>query len=197
MSATVLIVVGLVLCLFGTRSVRIGVLAAGVGGGWMLAEALGASLSARAVVALVTGLAAFVVTVVLAKLLFFIAGLCVGAVLGAKVFVVADSGVDRADPDVLLALIVVPAIAVLCGFLADHWQRGFLRLATAAAGAALLLSGIGRIGASDADQLWHPDTTAGGTVLTVLWLVLTMVGYRFQRGHNRPGSPRIRRRTTV
>lgn len=189
MSAMVLLVLGAVLCFWGAVSLRLGVLAAGFGGGWLLAEIFDASVLTRAVVGLVAALAAFVVTLLFAKLVFFIGGLCAGAVLGAKVFVIADSGVGHGDPDVLLACIVVPAIAVLCGFLADRWQRGFLRLVTAAAGAALLLSGIGRIGSGNTGQLWRPDTTAGGALFAVLWLVLTVLGHRVQRGR----TPQARR----
>jgi hypothetical protein len=187
MSATVLIVLGALLCLFGAVTLRGGILAAGFAGGWLLAEVLGASVGGRALTALVAAIAAFVITLLVSKLLFFIGGLCAGAILGTKVFMVTDSGVGHGDPDVLLACIVVPAVAVVCGFLADRWQRGFLRLATAAAGAALLLSGIGRIGAGDADQLWHPDTAVGSVVLALAWVVLTIAGYRFQRSRSRQG----------
>ncbi|WGL50388.1 DUF4203 domain-containing protein [Nocardioides sp. BP30] len=185
MSATVLLLLGAVLCFLGAVSIRLGVLAAGFGGGWILAEVFDASVAVRALVGLVAALAAFVATLLVAKLLFFIGGLCAGAVLGAKLFVVADSGVGHGDPDVLLACIVVPAIGVLCGFLADRWQRGFLRLATAAAGAALLLSGVGRIGSGDTAQLWHPDSATGSVLLGVSWVVLAVVGYRVQRGRAR------------
>jgi hypothetical protein len=187
MSATVLIVLGALLCFLGAVSLRLGVLVAGFAGGWLLAEVLGASTGTRALVALVAAAAVLVVTLLVSKLVFFVGGLCAGAVLGTKLFMVTDSGVGHGDPDVLLACIVVPAVGVVCGFLADRWQRGFLRLATAAAGAALLLSGIGRIGVGDADQLWHPDTAFANVVLALAWVLLTIVGFRFQRSRSRQG----------
>lgn len=194
MSAAVLIVLGAVLCLLGAVSLRIGVLAAGFAGGWMLAEIFGASAETRALVGLAAGIATFVLTLLVSKLLFFIGGLCAGAVLGVKLFLLTDSGAAHGNPDVLLACVVVPAIGVLCGFLADHWERGFLRIATACAGAALVLSGFGRIGSGDEHQLWRPDSSVGSAVFGLLWIALTLFGVWFQVGHSRQARRRARRK---
>ncbi len=87
---------------------------------------------------------------------------------------------DAGGNDWLLALVFVPAVAVVAGFLAQRYQRGFLRWATAAAGAGLILSGLGRLGDDSTDFLWRPDNTGGGLVFAVAWVALTLLGHRVQ-----------------
>lgn len=126
MSAAVLLVLGAVLCFFGTFSLRVGVMAAGAGAAWLLADALGASTSTTVVVALAGAVGTFVVTLLVSTFLFFVGGLCVGAVVGSKLFVLADSGAGDRHGDWLLALVFVPSVALVCGFLANHFRTKFL-----------------------------------------------------------------------
>lgn len=182
MSALALAVLGFVLCFLGAFSVRLGVLVAGAGLGWMLAEAFDASVGTAALVAVVGGVGAFTMTFFLSHLLLFIAGVCAGAVIGTKLFVLEDGG----DGDWLLALLFVPSVGVVSGLLTQHFEKAFLRWGTAIAGAALLLSAAGRIGTHSTDALWRPETTTGAVVFTVLWVVLSIVGHQVQarsRGH--------------
>ncbi|MEI5675701.1 MULTISPECIES: hypothetical protein [unclassified Nocardioides] len=181
MSAALLVLVGAVLCFLGAFSVRVAVLAAGFGTGWLLATALGASTTTVLLVAGVGAVVSFVSTYLLSAFLFFVAGVVVGSVVGARLFVV----VDRGDSDWLLSVVFVPAVAVVCGLLADRWRQRFLGWATAAAGSALLLSGIGRLGTDSTGWYWRPDTATGTTVFAVSWLVLTLVGHRVQLGSRR------------
>lgn len=190
MSAALLLLVGAVLCFLGAFSVRVAVLAAGFGTGWLLADVFDAATTTALLVAVAGAVVAFVATFLLATFLFFVSGAVVGSVLGAKLFVV----VDRGDSDWLLAAVFVPAVAVVCGLLADHWKHRFLRWATAAAGAALLLSGLGRLGTDSTDVLWRPETAGGTGVFALSWLVLTLVGHRVQAGsahedRHRAGEP--------
>ena len=119
----------------------------------------------------------FLVTFLMSRFLLFVTGCVIGAVIGARLFVLlsADEG------SWLLAVVFVPAVSVLCGFLAQRFQRRFVMWGTAFAGAGLILSGLGLLDDS-IDFLRRPDE-AGETVgYTVAWLVLAVVGQRVQRG---------------
>ncbi|MDH2416005.1 hypothetical protein [Nocardioides sp. CER19] len=183
MSAAVLAVLGFILCFLGALSVRLAVLIAGGGLGWLLAEAFDASAATMVLVAGAGAVGALVVSFLVSRFLFFVAGACVGSVIGAKLFVIADNG----EHHWLLALVFVPAVAVVAGFLAQHYEKAFLRWGTAVAGAALLLSAVGRLGTSSTDVLWRPETALGGILFAVLWVVLSIVGHRVQT------SGRVRR----
>ncbi len=186
MSGTVLVLVGLVLCLAGARSVRLAVLAAGFGTGWLLADVFGASLLTGFVVALASAAAAFVLTLVMSKIVIFIAGCIVGTLIGAKLYVVlADT-----DSSWLLALVFVPSVALLSGFLAGRFQRRFMEWATALAGAALVLSGVAVLGGDNLDLFRHPDDGAESVLLAVAWGLLAILGRVVQ--HRTSGRGRER-----
>jgi hypothetical protein len=72
--------------------------------------------------------------------------------------------------------VFVLAVAFVCGFLASRYQRAFLRWATAFAGAALVLSGLGRLAEDDAGLLYRPSGTTETVLLTLGWLVLGVAG---------------------
>lgn len=181
MSALAIILVGLLLCLAGALSVRLAVLAAGFGVAWMLAVAFDADTGTTLLISLGGAVLAFVLTLLAARLLFFVGGLCVGAVIGAKLFVLVQGG----GADLLLLLVVVPAVALASGLLARRFERPFLVWATAFGGAALVLSGVGRLWADAAGELWRPETTVGVVVVMVVWVVLAAVGYSVQRRSRR------------
>jgi hypothetical protein len=183
MSALATILIGLALCLAGARSVRLAVLAAGFGVAWTLAEAFGADTGTALLIALGGAVLAFVLTLLGARLLFFVGGLCVGAVIGAKLFVLMQGG----SADLLLVLIVVPAVALMCALLARRFERPFLRWATALGGAAMVLSGVGRLWADAAGDLWRPESTAGVVLVLALWIVLAIVGRTAQKRGSKPG----------
>lgn len=172
MPALVIVLVGLALCLAGSFSVRLAVLAAGFGVAWTLAEAFHADTGTAVLIGLGGAALAAVLTLLLARLLFFVGGLCVGAVIGVKLFVLVQGG----SADVLLAVIVVPAVAFVCALLARRFEQPFLVWATALGGAALVLSGTGRLWAGAAGELWRPTTTGGVVLVLALWIVLAVVG---------------------
>jgi len=178
--AVVLILLGVVLCFFGTRSIRLAVTVAGGGAAWLLADALGASSLTTVLVAIAGGIGALVVSLLAMSFVFFVIGLFVGAVVGSKLYVLADSGTGTGEGGWLLAVVFVPAFALLSGFLASRFKRRFLSWGTALAGAALILSGIGQLGSDTVDDLWRPESSFGAVVLAVLWLGLSFVGARLQ-----------------
>ena len=73
-------------------------------------------------------------------------------------------------------------MALVAGFLAGRFRRPFLEWATSLAGAALVLSGLGRWGTDSTDLFWRPHSTVGTVVFVGAWVVLTVLGRQFQRG---------------
>src|SRR4051812_31989114 len=139
MSGGVMLIVGLVLALAGIWSVRVALTAAGAGTAWLLADALGSgavtgllAAGAGAVLALVVGLLA-------ARVMFFVVGAVVGAVAGARLYAILDTGESSA----LLAVVFVPAVALVGGVVAERWRERFIGWATAIGGSALVLTGLG------------------------------------------------------
>ena len=186
MSGIVLLVVGLALCFLGTVSVRLGIALAGFGAAWLLAAALDATLTLTLLVACAGAVLALLLALLIAHFMFFISGVCVGAIIGAKAFVLFN-GVGHGW---LLAVIVVPAAGLIGGFIANHWRHRFLRWATAFAGAALVLSGLGRIGPQFFRNLWRPESTIWALVLAAGWIVLTVIGHQVQYARSRRKHPK-------
>ncbi|TCI97651.1 DUF4203 domain-containing protein [Aeromicrobium sp. IC_218] len=186
MSELVLVVLGAVLCFFGVVSVRAGVLVAGFGAGWLLAEAFHASTGTALLVSACGAGLALAGMFLMAAFVFFVGGACVGAVVGAKVFVLADSSGGDDRTSWVLAAVFVPTVAVLGGLLANRFRVRFLRWGTALAGAALLLSGLGRLLDGDADLLWRPESGGAAVLFALAWVALTLAGHRAQsvRSHD-------------
>lgn len=176
MSAGALLAIGAVLCFAGALSVRLAVVTAGFGLSWFLADVFGASFVIGLLIGLGGAVVALVLTVVLAHVVMFVTGAVVGAVLGAKLFVVLGG----ADPSWVLAVVFVAAVAVVSGFLASRYQRAFLRWATAFAGAALILSGLGLLTGLHADLLYRPTSPGEALLLTAAWVALGVVGRTVQ-----------------
>lgn len=179
-STVVLIALGVVLCFWGARSLRLTVLAAGFAGSWVLAEAFGASLGVAALVAGVAALAVLVLTLVFARFLFFVVGAGVGVLIGARLFTLLSSRSESGHGDVLLGLLFVAAVAIVCGFLANRFRRWFVVWTTALAGSALLLAGIGHLGPG-AGELSRPGSTSSSIFTGILWLAISYLGARVQR----------------
>lgn len=181
MTATVvLILLGALLCFRGAWSLRLTIAAAGFAGAWILAEAFGASLGVAAIVAAVSAVVAWVLTLIFARFLFFIAGAGVGLLIGTRLFTLLSPGSDHGHGNLLLGAVFVAAVAIVCGFLASHWRRWFVVWTTALAGSALLLAGLGHLGPGPG-ELSRPDSALSSTISGVVWLALTYLGARVQR----------------
>ena len=176
MSTGLLIVIGALLCFMGALSTRLVVLACGFGASWLLANALGPTTTTALLIALAGALATLVLTLLVSRLLLFVTGCVIGAVVGARLYVLLSADGDS----VLLAVIFVPAVAVVCGFLAQRYQRRFVMWGTALAGAGLILSGLGR-GPESFDFLREPDDGPSSVAYTVIWVALAVVGQQVQR----------------
>lgn len=181
MSELAVLVVGLVLCFAGARSLRLTVLVAGFGLCWLLAQALGATIATTFVVAGIGALALLVLSIVMSRFVVFVVGGVVGAVIGARLF--ALLGGDH--PSWLLAVLFVPTFGFVAGFLAQRMGNTFLRWATAIAGSALILSAVGSMFSDDLGLLETPEGPAKSALHTLVWVALAILGHQVQRAQVR------------
>jgi hypothetical protein len=166
-----MVLVGLVVALSGIWSVRVAVMAAGAGAAWLLADAFGAGLATGLLAAASGAVLAFLTALLASKVLFFVFGAAIGAVVGARLFVQLDQG----EASVLLAVVFVPAVAGCFGVLAGRWRQRFLGWATAVAGAALVISGLGRLAPDTLGALADPTTAAGQAAAAAAWVALAVL----------------------
>jgi len=177
MSGIGLVVVGLLLCFVGLRSIHLALLASGFALGWLVAEGLGATVTVAAIIAL----CAAALTWVLARLVFraglFVVGAVAGGVIGAKLFGLLEGG--HGNP--VLAVLFVVAIAAVTGLAAQRYRETAAVAACAFGGAGLALSGVARIWPSALGFLRVPHTTAEAIVSAAAWIALGALGWSVQR----------------
>ncbi|MGF9762259.1 hypothetical protein AAII07_44505 [Microvirga sp. 0TCS3.31] len=176
MEAPVLILVGVLLAVGGTWSIRLVLVCAGAGAAWLVADAFGASAGTAALVAAASGLLALLVGVLAARVLFFVVGLVVGAVVGARLFTILDTG----DASVLLAVVFVPAVAVVGGVALERWRERLVGWVTAIGGSALVLAGLGRVD-SDVRVLSDPGDYGEQAISVAAWVLLAVLARVVQR----------------
>lgn len=170
MSGDILILVGLVLGLSGVWSLRLAVMLLGFGAGWLVADTLGATTWVALGVGACVGVITLLTALVAAGLVVFLLGTMTGAIVGAKLFLVLDQG----DASRVLAIVFIPAVALSCGYLAGRWRTTFIGWATAAAGAALTLSGLGLVWPSALRFLHNPDRLDQQALSALTWLGLAV-----------------------
>jgi hypothetical protein len=185
MSGVLMVVVGLGVALAGIWSIRLAVVAAAAGASWLVADAFGASFVTGLLVATAGAVLGLLLAILAAKILFFVLGAAVGAVVGARLFVLLDGG----DASVLLAVLFVPAVAGCFGALAARWRRRFLGWATAIAGAALVLGGLGRIAPGTLGFLADTEQPLSQALSAAAWILLTLAARWGQRRLARDRSP--------
>jgi hypothetical protein len=172
-----MILVGLVLAFAGIWSIRLVVVAAGAGAAWLVADAFGATTATGLLVAAGGGLLAFLVGLLAANIVFFVLGAVVGAVLGAKLFAILETG----ESSVLLAAVFIPSVAVVGGVVMARWRERLVGWATAIAGSALVLSGLGVLAPDALGFLQNPGTAAAQVASTGLWVALAVAARLAQR----------------
>jgi hypothetical protein len=185
MEALVLVVVGVLLAVGGIWSIRLVLVCAGAGAAWLVADAFGASAATSALVAAASGLLALLVGVLAARVLFFVVGLVVGAVVGARLFTILDTG----DASVLLAVVFVPAVAVVGGVALERWRERLVGWVTAIGGSALVLAGLGRVD-SDVRVVSDPVDYGEQAISVAAWVVLAVLARVVQKrvGRSRRGG---------
>jgi hypothetical protein len=136
-------------------------------------------------VAAASGLLALLVGVLASRVLFFVVGLVVGAVVGARLFTILDTG----DASILLAVVFVPAVAVVGGVVLERWRDRFIGWATAIGGSALVLAGLGRTD-SGARVFGDPGDYGEQAISVVAWVLLAVLARVVQRRLSRSrGGP--------
>jgi hypothetical protein len=175
-SGLVIVLVGLILCFYGLGAIRLALLACGFGAAWLLADTFGASLGSTLVIAAAGALLAWLLAALIFGAASFFVGLATGAVIGAKLYTLLDTG----SPDVLLAAVFVPAVMLVCGLLGTRWRSRFLVWVCAFSGAGLVLSGLGRALPRLLEFLQDPQTTAAQLGALAAWVALGLVGRAVQ-----------------
>jgi hypothetical protein len=177
MSGVAVLVVGLLLCFAGRRSLHLAVLLSGFALGWLLADALGATAGVAAIVALCSAVVAWVLATFVFRAALFFVGAIAGGVIGAKLFGLLEGG----DGNALLAVLFTAALAVVAGVLVQRFRESAVVWACAFGGAGLALSGLARIWPHTLGFLRTPDTTAEAVIDAAAWLLLGTAGWVVQR----------------
>ncbi|HEY6422797.1 MAG TPA: DUF4203 domain-containing protein [Pseudonocardiaceae bacterium] len=169
------IVVGLLLCFAGARSLLLAAGCVGFSLGAALAAALGGGLVVALIVAVAGGLGAVILTRVVGRIGLFVVGALAGGVVG--VLLASSLHLDAA-----LILLVVLALAAIGGVLLNQFRSPALAVLTAFAGAGLVLAGLGRLGPNTPlGFLRDPQTAAQNALQTVIWIALAAAGWVVQR----------------
>jgi hypothetical protein len=183
LSAPLAAVVGLLICFAGYRLVKLTLaligFIAGAAAGWSVGLALAPN---NPTIALVCALVAGVIMAILCVWLFFFGVFILGASAGA----VVAAAVFRATGFPVQALLIL-VVGVVFGILALLLQKLMIILSTAFSGSYLVTAAVAHFvtGIQQVHPLWFKPiaTTSSdklGYVALALWLVLGLIGARFQ-----------------
>jgi asparagine N-glycosylation enzyme membrane subunit Stt3 len=119
-----------------------------------------------------------------ATVVFFVIGALVGALVGARLFRLLEGG----DGNLLLAVVLIPAIAIASGWLAEKSRDTFVAWGTEIGGAAFVLAGLGVLVSGLA---WLRDATQGwqAVVGAAAWVALSVFFRLAQKAVGSRGSP--------
>jgi hypothetical protein len=189
-TAGVAIVVGILICFWGYRMLKVtlGLMGAVVGAscGWALGLAWAPQSAGLALVCVVLGA---VVGALLCIWLFFLGIFLLGASAGTAVATAVFNGLGR-QPELLIVLIV----AVVFGVLALVLQKFMIVISTAFSGSYLLVAGILQLltGTPNATPMWVNPLQPGpkgvlGMGAWIFWVVigLAAAAHQFRDGRRR------------
>lgn len=176
MSGLAVLLVGALLCFWGIRSLHLAVLAAGFGLGWLIADLFDASLTTLLLFGLIGAVVSWVVTSLIFRFSTYFVGGLTGAMAGAKIADVLQSG----DNNWAMSAIVIVAVAVAAAFLADRYRARALLWLTSIGGASIMLSGLGAMNGA-LDFLRHPQAGWEQVTSTLAWIALAAAGWVVQR----------------
>src|ERR1017187_1437733 len=188
-TAPLAVAVGILICLWGYRLVKLtlGVMGfiIGAAGGWTLGLSLGTGNNGIALIcAIIVGVICAVLCIWLFFLSIFLLGASAGAIVATALFHAAGN-----QPQPILVLL----LAIVFGVIALVMQKFMIIVSTAFIGSYLITAGIVHLltGAKDVSVLWFDHLQPGsagilGYVALVFWLVLGLAGVSFQyRGRRR------------
>ncbi len=176
-TALVVLVVGVLLCFYGIRSVNLALLAAGFALGYLIAEAFGADAWTQLWVGLGAAALVWMIVSLVFRFATFVVGLATGAVIGAKLW----SALSDAGTSALLGIVLVVTCAYTAALLAEKYARRALLWFTALGGASVILSGAALLWPDGLGFLAHPDDGWQQTVMLVVWLAVAGSGWYVQR----------------
>jgi hypothetical protein len=172
-----LLLVGLVLCFAGVRSLRLTGLCAGFALAWMIAELLGASIP----VGLVIAVAGAIGGLVLISLVFRFAMWVLGGLAGATIAIKAYAHVGMGQGSALVAVLLAAAVGLIVGFLADRHRAPLLAAVTALSGASVILNALAALAPATFAFLGEPKTGIQSVIASGAWLVVALAGWLVQR----------------
>ncbi|MCO1659886.1 hypothetical protein [Pseudonocardia humida] len=177
---------GMLLCLIGVRSLKL----VGACTGFGLGSGLAAALGGGAVVAFVVGVGAAVGGVLAVALLvrtgLFVVGALAGGVIAAAGYRTLPQGTSW---NAGLVVLVVLAVALLCGAAVLYVRGPLLRAVSALAGAALVVRGVVEAGPAFLGFLRSPATWVESLVALAALLALAWAGFTTQRDRTRTPGP--------
>jgi hypothetical protein len=177
MSGWVILIIGVVLCFFGVGSIHVAVLASGFGLGWLLADLFHSDVWTSLLIALGSAVIGWILVTLVFKFAAFFVGMITGALIGARLYSVLTPG----EASIPLAIVVVVAVSLVFGFLADRYRGRVLLWATAIGGAGLILSSLGLIWPDALGFLRDPQAGAETVTSTLIWVALAGGGWITQR----------------
>jgi len=177
MSGWVILIVGIVLCFFGVGSIHVAVLASGFGLGWLLADLFHSDVWTSLLIALGSAVIGWILVTLVFKFASFFVGIITGALIGARLYGVLTPG----EASIPLAIVVVVAVSLVFGFLADRYRKRVLLWATAIGGAGLILSSLGLIWPDALGFLRDPQAGVPTVTSTLIWVALAAGGWITQR----------------
>jgi uncharacterized membrane protein len=172
-----LLLVGLVLCFAGVRSLRLTGACAGFALAWMIADLLGASV----LVGLVIAVAGAIGGLVLISLVFRFAMWVLGGLAGATIAIKIYAHVGMGQGSALVAVLLAAAVGLIVGFLADRHRDPLLAAVTAFSGASVILNALAALAPATLAFLGEPKTGIQSVIASGVWLVVALAGWLVQR----------------
>ncbi len=183
-AGVLLLVVGVVLCFAGVRSLRLTGLCAGFALGWALAHLL----QAGPVVGLVVAVAGAIIGLVFVSFVFRWAMWLLGGVADVTIAIKISVHVALGQGNALVAVLFAAAVGVITGFLADRHRRPLLAALTALSGASVVVNAVGTLFPTVLGFLDQPTTSVESVVATCAWVLLALAGWLVQRRALQPAA---------
>jgi hypothetical protein len=186
-AGVLLLLVGLLLCFAGGRSLRLTGLCLGFALAWAFADLLGADASVGLVIAVGGAIAGLVRVSVVFRFAMWVIGGLAGAPIALKVYLHVGLGEGSA----LVAVLFAAALGLILGFLADRHREPLLAAVTALSGASIILNALATPAPSSLAFLGQPTTGAQSALATAAWVILAVVGWLVQNRALRTRAERV------